>query len=203
MFLLVEVSITGDSLLETHVFLIGAAELPGTNLTLQYVALGLGTQNYFCPVLDSPPVQVGASATLFDVTTLAYDNQTALNSLPPLVVHSLLLPSRLRLNAPFRAIILGYHFFDSAGTPVFDLFSANKILYGTKIAEIEAPETANKGPSGTGAVNWLLLGSKAGSKSSGCSLVYIVVTAGGRPPLHYAHLGTLIIHYAAEFWFFD
>jgi hypothetical protein len=33
-----------------------ATELPSTNLALQYVALGRGTQNYTCTSLSSPPI---------------------------------------------------------------------------------------------------------------------------------------------------
>ena len=95
-----------------------ATELPSTNLALQYVALGWGTQNYSCTSLSSSPVQQGAVATLFNATWLAYYAEPALNTIPPIAVY---MPP-----PPFE--VLGRHFFDSTGTPTFDLYSVNKIL---------------------------------------------------------------------------
>ena len=40
-----------------------------SNVTLQFVGLGVGVQNYSCASATSEPVSVGAVATLFDVTS--------------------------------------------------------------------------------------------------------------------------------------
>jgi hypothetical protein len=146
-------------------------------------------------------VQLGAVATLFDATKLAYYDELALHSIPPIAVYIPLL--RLDLPLPFGDIVvLGHRFFDNTGTPTFDLQSVNKILYGTKMGDIKAPATANKGPAGTGAVDWLLLTAKAGYGSVGLSLAYRVVTAGGEPP-NCTVAGTMTVQYAAEYWFYD
>lgn len=144
-------------------------------------------------------MQQGAIATLFDATWLAYIDESALNSIPPSVVY--LSSSELNL-LPFGIFALGHHFFDSTGAPVFNLSSVDKILYGAKIADIKAPVTANKGPAGTGAADWLELIAKEGYNSKGLSLVYRVVTAGGEP-LNCTVGGTMTVDYAAEYWFYD
>jgi len=178
----------------------GGTQLPSTNLSLQYVALARGTQNYTCLASDTVPIQLGAEASLFDATELAYDNETVLNTLPAVIVYIPLWHSVF----PFDGmVLLGYHFFDSSGTPTFNLTDVNKILYGTKTGDIKAPATANRGPWGTGAVDWLQLESKAGYPSVGLSLVYRVETAGGMPPITCAQRGHLTVPYAAIYMFYD
>ena len=191
-------------MISANVQALDATELPTTDLTLQYVAIGRGTQNYTCATSNSHPVQLGAVATLFDATLLAYNDESALNSIPPIAVYIPPTPSSLILPPPFGdLVVLGHHFFDEAGTPTFNLSSVDKILYGMKTADIKAPAGANKGPAGTGAVDWLQLTSKAGYKSVGCSLVYRVVTAGGAAPINCTVEGVLTVPYAAEYWFYD
>jgi Protein of unknown function (DUF3455) len=139
---------------------------------------------------------------LFDATGLAYSDESALNAIPPLAVYVPFCPSQPCLPSPFGdVLVLGHHFFDSAGTPVFDLQSVNKTLYGKKTADIKAPATANKGPAGTGAVDWLQLTAKTGYESVGLSLAYRVVTAGGEPS-NCTFAGVMTVQYAAEYWFY-
>ena len=139
---------------------------------------------------------------MFDATWLAYADEVFLTAIPPLAVYIPLSSSGLDLSPAFSNIaILGHHFFDSTGTPIFDLCSVDKILYGTKIADIKAPAMADKGPAGTGAVDWLQLTAKAGYDSEGLSLVYRVVTAGGKP-LNCTGAGFMAIQYAALYWFY-
>jgi hypothetical protein len=175
--------------------LVDTIELPTTDLSLQYVAIGRGTQNYTCTTSNAQPVLLGALATLFDATKPAYANESALNAIPAVAVY---IPQELQGDG----LVLGYHFFDHAGTPTFNLSSVDKILYGAKTGDIKAPATANKGPAGTGAVDWLQLTAKTGYKSIGCSLVYRVVTAGGAAPTSCAMAGVVIVEYAAEYWFY-
>jgi hypothetical protein len=99
--------------------------------------------------------------------------------------------------------ILGYHYFDSAGTPTFNLSTLNKIAFVGKSASINAPAVANKGPTGTGAVPWLQLNKKTGYTSVGISQVYRVETAGGNPELTCTVAGVMSIPYAAEYWFYN
>jgi len=177
-----------------------ATELPSTNLTLQYVAIGRGTQNYTCASSSSLPVPQGAVATLFDLNWLAYHNEPLLNTIPPVAVYLPLQPYGFGLTFPVA--VLGQHFFDSTGTPTFDLYSVNKALYGSKTGDIKAPAAANKGPAGTGAVDWLQLTANAGYESNGLSLAYRVVTAGGQP-FNCTVAGAITVQYAAEYWFYD
>jgi hypothetical protein len=182
----------------------GAMELPSTNLTtLVAVAIGRGIQNYTCATTSSIPVALGALATLFDATALAYLNEGLLNTLPGLIVH-LPLPSSGKLAmAGCDSDILGHHYFDAAGTPTFNLSTLNKIGYVGKTASISAPVSASKGPAGTGAVPWLQLNKKTGYTSVGISQVYRVETAGGNPELTCTVAGIMSIPYSAEYWFFD
>jgi hypothetical protein len=128
-------------------------------------------------------VALGALATLFDATALAYSNEYLLNTLPGLIVYLPLPSSGKPAMADCDLDILGHHYFDSAGTPTFNLSTLNKIGYVGKIASINAPASANKGPAGTGAVPWLQLNKKTGYTSVGISQVYRVETAGGNPEL--------------------
>jgi hypothetical protein len=98
---------------------------------------------------------------------------------------------------------LGHHFFDSAGTPTFDLASVNKILYGKKNGDVLAPADASKGPAGTGAVDWLSLIAKPGYTSVGLGQVYRVETAGGAAPAVCPSAGVISVQYSAEYWFYD
>jgi hypothetical protein len=147
-------------------------------------------------------VALGALATLFDATALAYSNENLLNTLPGLIVY-LPLPSSGKLAmAGCDLDILGHHYFDSAGTPTFNLSTLNKIGYVGKTASINAPASANKGPAGTGAVPWLQLNKKTGYTSVGISQVYRVETAGGNPELTCTVAGVMSIPYGAEYWFY-
>ena len=106
------------------------------------------------------------------------------------------------LPAPIGKITpLGHHFFGADGTPTFDLTAVNKILYAKKVADIKAPATANKGPAGTGAVDWLQLTNKTGSVD--LQMVYRVETAGGAAPVNCTSTALISVQYAAEYWFFD
>jgi hypothetical protein len=101
--------------------------------------------------------------------------------------------------------VLGNHFFDWNGTPTFNISSYSKILYAKKNEAVNAPADADKGPSGTGAVQWLQLGDKTGylyGTSVGLGEVYRVETAGGNSPLCTAASGVLTVEYAAEYWFY-
>jgi hypothetical protein len=79
--------------------------------------------------------------------------------------------------------VAGKHYFNAAGTPVFDLEAAGiGWMEATKIADIPAPTGSCPGPDGkgNGAVDWLTLTAKPGN--TGISEAYRVSTAGGKPP---------------------
>jgi hypothetical protein len=132
-----------------------ATELPSANLTaLSYIAIGRGVQNYTCTAAGSNSTAVGAIATLFDATELAYYNEDALHAIPPVVVYRPV-PSASLHTGGSTLPVLGHHYFNAAGVPTFDLSTKSKIFYGAKTGDIKAPATADKGPAGTGAVDWL------------------------------------------------
>ncbi|KAH7350836.1 hypothetical protein BKA65DRAFT_499105 [Rhexocercosporidium sp. MPI-PUGE-AT-0058] len=176
-------------------------ELPATTLALKYVAIGRGIQNYTCAAASSPAVAIGAIATLYDATSLAYLSTAALHAIPPMAVNIPLPKSSAAINLANNMLKpLGNHFFDAAGTPVFDLTSVKKSLFAAKAANTTAPATASKGPGGQGAVDWLFLTSKPTYSSVGLSAVYRVVTAGGKAVCTQA--GPQSVQYAAEYWFY-
>ncbi|KAH6692783.1 hypothetical protein BKA61DRAFT_663117 [Leptodontidium sp. MPI-SDFR-AT-0119] len=181
-------------------------ELPIPSLSLKYIAVGRGVQNYTCITPDAAPVAIGAIAKLYDATDIAYTSTTLLHMFPPLAV-TITTPHNPSTSLRLYSKILkplGHHFFDAAGTPIFDLHPAGEILFATKIQSVKAPATASKGPAGTGAVDWLYLGNKtAGYTSIGLRAVYRVVTAGGISPGCSSAGESHSVDYAAEYWFYE
>jgi hypothetical protein len=147
-------------------------------------------------------VALGALATLFDATALAYSNENLLNTLPGLIVYLPLPSSGVLATAGGHLDVLGHHYFDSADTPTFNLSTVNMIGFVGKTASVKAPASANKGPAGTGAVPWLQLNKKTGYTSVGISQVYRVETAGGNQQVNCTVAGVMTIQYAAEYWFY-
>ncbi|KAL3424312.1 malate dehydrogenase [Phlyctema vagabunda] len=178
----------------------GTTELPAPgNATFKYVAVGRGIQNYTCAAANATPVAIGAVATLFDGSSLASTDPTKLDTFPALAVYQPVPTCSLDI-AGDELAILGRHYFDIAGTPVFDLYTVDAVLKGKKTASIKAPATADLGPDNTGAVDWLQLQDKGGSV--GITEVYRVVTAGGNP-LACTAAGVISIPYASQYWFYE
>ncbi|KAJ5550469.1 hypothetical protein N7535_001590 [Penicillium sp. DV-2018c] len=184
---------------------------PSTNLTLKYVALGRGTQNYTCPPhsLNSSnttiePVATGAVATLFDASCIAASSLALLHEVPAIIsktpLESLAFMAALVVKGTrSNAIILGEHHFSAAGDPVFDLSlsGADSWIATSKLAAAPAPNTTL---GSVGDVPWLKLGYK---KGSGIQEVYRVVTSQGDPPSTcVGQNATIQVEYAAEYWFY-
>jgi Protein of unknown function (DUF3455) len=164
-----------------------------------FVAIGRGTQNYTCASPSATPVAVGAVATLFDFTSMAYTSEEKLHqTVRKLVYLSLATILKSLKSTPFQ--ILGHHYFSANSIPTFNLSRENDILYAKKIASINAPTDADIGPDKTGAVPWLALDNNGGS--IGLQEVYRVETAGGKAPPLCTSQGNLTIEYAAEYWFY-
>ncbi|KAM0542181.1 hypothetical protein ACHAO7_010070 [Fusarium culmorum] len=165
-----------------------ASELPTPPriVTLKHIPLGFGIQNYSCTDVGAIPVPIGAFAVLYDVTNL-YPGQDRSSltpgewvSLPSDVLNTGKVPLNRNENGsglPKSIPYLGHHFFNGAGTPIFDLDKANQLLMAKKINAVKAPASAPAGPEGSGAVDWLYLGDAGGSQ--GVSIAYRVLTAGG------------------------
>ena len=185
---------------------LGGTELPSPSagLNLKFVTVGRGVQNYSCSGAGATPVQVGALATLYDFTSLAYTSESTLNTIPPALVYTPISSDNgttLTVNAGTFPII-GHHFFAADGTPTFNLSYVGDILFCKKIATVNAPAGADAGPEGTGAVPWLMLTDNGKGESVGLSQVYRVVTAGGKAPASCSNSSPISIDYSAEYWFF-
>jgi len=184
-----------------------------TDLTLKYITIGHGVQNYTCPPNNSAatPVAIGALATLYDITPLALLSPDLVSQLPPLAASLSLTSSFILPNTPlFLDNIgtfpeLGRHFFAADATPVFDLFAAGARINSKVVKKINAPAESDKGLEGTGAVQWLALEAEPGVNGTvGLSQVFRVDTAGGNPPSSCAGIeGVVSVPYAAAYHFYE
>ncbi|KAJ5960918.1 uncharacterized protein N7479_008068 [Penicillium vulpinum] len=190
---------------------------PSKNLTLKYVALGRGTQNYTCPSDASSnskttvePTAVGAVATLFDASCIAASSLALLHEVPALIsktpVGSLAFMATLVSQGTRSTnLIIGEHYFNDGGDPVFDmeLSGSDSWIAASKIASTPAPKSKSRSRSRSktpGDVPWLKLGQK---KGNGIQEVYRVVTSLGDSPSTCAGQKTTIeVDYAAEYWFY-
>ncbi|RDL37565.1 uncharacterized protein BP5553_04998 [Venustampulla echinocandica] len=178
-----------------------APELLGPDFPLLHVAIGRGVQNYTCAGAGSNSTAVGAVATLFDATELAFTDLDAVHAAVLAVIKKP--QDGIPVNNNVQLQKLGDHFFDQNGVPTFNLGPEGKIFYAAKTGGAKAPANADKGPLGTGAVDWLQMKPKVpySSETVGIGEVYRVETAGGvAPPCTEA--GPISVQYAAEYWFF-
>jgi hypothetical protein len=162
--------------------------------------LGRGTQNYTCASPESKPTAVGALAILYDASPLlATTPGDLLYTLPDYAVG---------FAAPLVPLVAaGHHFFDSTGTPNFDLSSQRLYLKGMSSKAINgtAPQTIFGLPiPETNPVPWLYLtAADGGVGSTGLNSVYRVETAGGEPPATCANTGsTFQVQYSALYAFY-
>ncbi|CAG8189568.1 unnamed protein product [Penicillium salamii] len=183
---------------------------PSANLTLKYVALGRGTQNYTCPSNSSSnrrsivkPEATGAVATLFDASCLAAASGSLLHEVSPLISTTPLgslafMAALVAQGTRSTNLIIGEHYFNGDGDPLFDLtLSGSKSWIATnKEAAVPAPNSTS---GSSNDVPWLKLGYKKGHGIE----VYRVVTSLGNPPSTCAgQNATILVPYAAEYWFY-
>jgi hypothetical protein len=137
-----------------------------SGLTLKYVALGRGSQNYTCLSNDSSatPSAVGAVATLFDASCLAGNYPDILNYIPPAFLN---VPLDAAVSVAMAlgqisncSLIIGNHYFVDTTTPLFDFrqYGQSEWMEGVKEASVAAPASF----SDSGSIPWLKLGYKAG-----------------------------------------
>ncbi|KAI9889450.1 MAG: hypothetical protein M1814_005313 [Vezdaea aestivalis] len=170
---------------------------PPAGLTLKFITLGRGVQNYTCASASATPVAIGAIAKLYDGKPLVQYSQSVFNAITSASSHLSLPPG-----ADTLIPTLGNHYFDAAGVPTFDL-GRGGLLKAAKSAAVDAPASADKGPDGTGAVPWLYLTAKPGAGSVNLAAVYRVVTSGGAAPSSCAgQPGVVSIDYATQYWFY-
>lgn len=175
-------------------------------VSLKYIALGVGTQNYTCattPNSASAPAQVGAAATLYDAGQFFQSLSGLVPSLPSFAL-GLYTMTGADMTSAIGTAVLGHHFFNGVGQPTFDLTKVNALLTSKKINSVAAPAGACPGPNNAGAVSWLQLTDIGGGASfGGVSYVYRVETAGGNcPATCQGQTGTINVPYAAEYWFY-
>lgn len=186
---------------------------PSTNMTLRYVALGRGTQNYTCPSNGSlisntttiKPKATGAAATLFDASCIASSSLALLHEVPAIIsatpLESLAFMAALVAQGTRSTnLIIGEHYFNAGEDPVFDmgLSGSNSWVATSKITSTPAPKSK---PRYSSDVPWLKLGYK---KGNGIREVYRVVTSQGDPPVTCAgQNATIEVPYAAEYWFYE
>ncbi|KAJ5613266.1 malate dehydrogenase [Penicillium lagena] len=185
--------------------------VPAAGLGLKYIALGRGTQNYSCSSSNSStiPVATGAAATLFDASCFASQSMTLLHELPAVIEQVPLgslafMATILGQVTNTTDLIIGEHYFNAAGNPFFDLkltgndiwMNASKNASVTAPIRVATPADAN----GSDDVAWLRLVSTAGNI---IKEVYRVQTFNGNPPATCAgQQGTVLVDYAAEYWFY-
>jgi len=175
--------------------------LPAPSGSLQYVAIGRGTQNYTCGATpNSPnaaPKAVGAVATLYNATCAAVAAPQVLNDTPAIALKT---PASIGVAVEKESTdgpVSGHHYFNAAGSPVFE--TEYGWVQAKAFANSTAPPTADKGKNGLGSVPWLKLVSTAGTWKE----VYRVDTAGGVAPKTCADIaGTFEVEYAAVYWFY-
>ena len=189
------------------------------NVTLQFVGLGVGVQNYSCASATSEPVSVGAVATLFDVTSqLKKRNDSSADLSNQYLRHY-----KTKACTPNTADLsddscqesintlhlprLGVHYFDNidgAPVPSFDLRRNDEFLSAQKVGDVPAPIGPHHGQNSAGAVDWLLLTKDGSGRSVGLTEAYRINTAGGTPVQGACGTGEKEVHvkYVAEYWFF-
>ncbi|KAK3707847.1 hypothetical protein LTR37_011849 [Vermiconidia calcicola] len=191
-----------------------------SNVTLQYVGLGVGVQNYSCET--GAPVSIGAIATLFDITE--YLQQKGSSSRSRISKHYLKAYERQTCQASQNLddstcetsinyqnfAMLGHHYFTPVGdaaAPIFEIYDDQKLLSAQKVGAVPAPAKAYDGKEGFGAIDWLFLPSDGSQRTIGLSEVYRIHTAGGSPdPEGCAGVPAetvLSYKYVAQYWFYS
>jgi hypothetical protein len=208
----------------------GARELPAPGSAPKQIVVGHGIQNYTCAEANANATAAGALAVLWDIRPLYPGTSSksltpeAWNGLTAKVLRNSPLPLNLAQGnaVPYAAGVppfpkpkdlkvngvqtplkfMGHHYFDTASSPNFDLFSSpgKEMFIAKKNDEVPAPAGADAGLTNSGAVTWLQLGDKGGSR--GVSLIYRVTTAGGRPGACTAAGQTQSVPYTAMYWLF-
>ncbi|KAJ6108147.1 hypothetical protein N7523_009470 [Penicillium sp. IBT 18751x] len=207
----------GNCTLENEILPLSYTEVvlpdPSSHLTLKYIAVGRGTQNYSCSSTDkssrdeAAPTAIGAAATLFDASCVASTSMTLLHELPAVAARTPLgslsfMAEMVSSSTNSSDLIIGEHYFDAAGEPFFNLKlgGGDDWMVGEKNASVSAPARVYAPKPESKDVAWLRLLRK---KGKGIQEVYRVVTFGGSAPSTCAGLDDIVaVDYAAEYWFY-
>lgn len=192
-------------------------------------------QNYTCAAYSANPsaipVQIGAAASLFNISCGATIAPTQTTALPPAVIEHPFTSSPEEPLFPGgpTASMSGYHYFTDA-TPTFNL-NLDSAQYGITFAKVatKVPAPVNPLTNGfwpytdsdtplvrnTTAVPWLKLTAQtapavseetASENKGGVVEIYRINTAGGSPPKDCSKFpdgGHFELPYVAEYWFFS
>ncbi|KAF2008151.1 hypothetical protein P154DRAFT_479646 [Amniculicola lignicola CBS 123094] len=187
--------------------------VPGADLVLKFVGLGVGTQNYTCLTGNATavPETTGAVAKLYDIGTKLNTDPWAAWKIPTVSGLSLSMASNPRqldsyLQTQGYQQVLGDHFF-TLTTPTFSLnkVKANPFPLGfmKKNADADAPKSACPGNNGLPAIKWLHLLDN-GNSQGGVNTIYRVETAGGnKPATCQGQKKTFEVAYAAQYWVYE
>lgn len=190
-----------------------------SNVTLKYIGLGVGVQNYTCASTTSTPKSIGALATIFDLTAYLEktDDLTTDISNKYLEAYQDIActedASDISNNACEERInslhlpLLGKQFFadiNGAGVPSFQLYNG-EFLSSQKVGDVSAPAGSYAGANGAGAVDWLFLVQDGTGLSVGLTEAYRINTAGGDALSTGCSAGAaeISVKYAAEYWLYD
>lgn len=191
-----------------------ALPCPDASLTLKYVVLGIGTQNYTCGSdPNAAPGTTGAFASLYDIGTSLNKDPWAgwkLSSIAPLMLSmSEWAPAMVDMSLRSQGYehLAGHHFFaevDGSNTPTFAFDQLSAPFPLTQVAKLnatDAPANACPGRNGLPAVQWLYLQHKNGLAEGGINTVYRVETAGGNKPATCQGMPpSWEVKYAAQYW---
>jgi hypothetical protein len=142
---------------------------PSPGLSLKFIALGRGTQNYTCQDNNTAtvPVSNGATATLFDASCLAAGYPDLLDDLPAALMHvphdaAVLGALTLGQFSASRngSLVIGEHYFRNSTTPFFDFrpFGHPEWIAAKSAQSVQAPANISV----NGSVAWLQLGYREG-----------------------------------------
>lgn len=165
---------------------------PDSGLTLAFVAIGRGTQNYTCATSDasSVPAAIGANATLFNASCIAsHMNDSMLAqitaALEKMSVSSIPLPQA------------GQHFFVDTTTPAFDIPTMGGLT------ELKKENTTNAPANTEGDVAWLKLLAQTTGTTTNIKNIYRLNTVGGSAPANCAgQPASIQVDYAADYFFY-
>lgn len=161
---------------------------PSSHLTLKYITVGRGTQNYSCPSIDASsrnttaPKATGAAATLFDASCVASTSMTLLHELPAVAARTPLgslafMAEMLSSTTNSSDLIVGEHYFDAAGDPFFNLKLSghDDWMVAAKSASVSAPTRVYTTKTASKDVAWLSLKRKEGQgiKVSNLQFIYV------------------------------
>ncbi|TDL23783.1 hypothetical protein BD410DRAFT_150392 [Rickenella mellea] len=173
----------------------------------QYIALGVGVQNYTCGSAGSY-TSSGAVAELFDISCFAVKDTSTFETMTDdsyqMFNRTNVSATKLITMMAASESVLGQHVFVTnpvTGTgisPQFDFRSAsrkddpNAYVIASKVGNIAAP-------TGKQDVDWLSLMNARGSLST---QILRLNTRGGQPPSHCQEGSTISVKYTAQYWFY-